>query len=235
MSGDTIVLKSGRKWSFGDAQVAHNFDTHIENSVPLYRHSHDLICSFADFFLSRDALCYDLGCATGRLSARLAHQQRDITVKAIDIEPRMLDHAAATHCHALPTVELLLADITQFDFSPAELMISCYTLQFVKLRLRAPLLRKLYRALHHGAALLLFEKVLAEDAALQEMTALIHTNFKLAHGCQPQQVIAKANSLRSVQQPLTASANKEMLRAAGFSRVFTIMKYLCFEGYLAIK
>lgn len=235
MSRDALVLEHSGKWDFGKAQVVRNFDAHIENSVPLYRHSHDLICALAEFFLSDGALCYDLGCATGRLSARLAARHQQVAIKAIDIEARMIARANATHCQALANVELLTADITQFEFVPADLMIACYTLQFIKPRLRAALLHKIYHNLHRGGALLLFERVIAEDAALQEMTALIHTNFKLAHGCQPEQVIAKANSLRGVQQPLTASANKKLLRAAGFARVFTIMKYLCFEGYLVLK
>jgi len=235
MSRDALVLERSGKWDFGKAQVARNFDAHIENSVPLYRHSHDLICAFAEFFLSDGALCYDLGCATGRLSARLAARHQQVAIKAIDIEARMIARADATHCQALANVELLTADITQFEFVPADLMIACYTLQFIKPRLRAALLHKIYHSLHRGGALLLFEKVIAEDAALQEMTALIHTNFKLAHGCQPEQVIAKANSLRGVQQSLTARANQKLLHAAGFARVFTIMKYLCFEGYLALK
>lgn len=235
MSRDALVLEHGGKWNFGKEQVARNFDAHIENSVPLYRHSHDLICALAEFFLSDGALCYDLGCATGRLSARLAARHQQVAIKAIDIEARMIARADATHCQALTNVELLTADITQFEFAPADLMIACYTLQFIKPRLRAALLQKIYHSLHRGGALLLFEKVIAEDAALQEMTALIHTNFKLARGCPPEQVIAKANSLRGVQQPLTASANKKLLQAAGFARVFTIMKYLCFEGYLVLK
>ena len=235
MKRDALVLKHSDKWSFGQAQVANNFDTHIENSVPLYQHSHDLIAALAEFYLHGNALCYDLGCATGRLSARLASRHPHATIKAIDIEPRMLARAAATHCRAVPNVELLTADITQFDFVPADLMIACYTLQFIKPRLREALLHQLHHSLHRGGALLLFEKVIAEDAELQEMTALMHTNFKLAHGCQPEQVITKANSLRGVQQPFTARANRQLLQAAGFSRVFTIMKYLCFEGYLALK
>lgn len=235
MKQDALVLEHGRKWSFGKAQVASNFDAHIENSVPLYRHSHDLICAFAEFYLNDKALCYDLGCATGRLTARLAARHQQATIKAIDIEPDMIAHADATHCHALPNIELLTADITQVEFIPADLMIACYTLQFIKPRLRTSLLNKIYRSLHCGGALLLFEKVITEDAALQEMTALIHTNFKLAQGCTSEQVITKANSLRGVQQPLTTSANKKLLHTAGFTRIFTIMKYLCFEGYLAIK
>ena len=235
MNRDTLVLKRGGKWNFGSVQVAENFDAHIDNSVPLYRHSHDLICAFAEFFLDDRGLCYDLGCATGSLSARLAARHSMATVKAVDIEPCMIAQAEATHCRAVPNVELLTADITQLVFVPADLMVACYTLQFIKPRLRTALVTKIYAALHHGGAFLLFEKVLADDAAVQEMTALIHTNFKLARGCDPEQVIAKANSLRGVQQPLTANANQAMLHAAGFSRVFTIMKYLCFEGYLAIK
>ena len=234
MNRDALVLEHGSKWSFGKAQVANNFDAHIENSVPLYRHSHDLIAAFAEFYLNNGACCYDLGCATGRLSARLAVRHQQVAIKAIDIEPHMIS-VAAKRCQTLANVELLTADITQCEFASADLMIACYTLQFIKPHLRPALLLKIYHSLHCGGALLLFEKVIAEDAELQEMTALVHTNFKLAQGGQPEQVIAKANSLRGVQQPLTARANQQLLHTAGFSRIFTIMKYLCFEGYLVLK
>jgi hypothetical protein len=43
------------------------------------------------------------------------------------------------------------------------------------------------------------------------------------------------SSLKGVLEPFSTDANYGLLRRAGFVDVMTIMKYLCFEGFLAIK
>lgn len=226
----------GRKWSFAPPQVAADFDFHIENSVPLYHHGHDLIIALSDFFLVSGSVCYDLGCATACLTAKLAthHANLGITVKAVDVEPHMIA-PANKRCRGLSNVELVTADITELSLEEADLIVSYYTLQFIQPKLRQGIVAKIYQALNPGSAFLLFEKIVAQDAYLQEMATLINSNFKLDRGFKASEIIAKANSLRGVMKTVTAAAHQHMLATAGFSRVFPIMKYMCFEGYLAIK
>jgi tRNA (cmo5U34)-methyltransferase len=38
-----------------------------------------------------------------------------------------------------------------------------------------------------------------------------------------------------VLEPFSTQGNLDMLKRAGFVDVMTIMKYVCFEGFLAIK
>ena len=49
------------------------------------------------------------------------------------------------------------------------------------------------------------------------------------------QIVMKTRSLKGVQEPFSTEANREMLSRAGFVDQMSIQKYLCFEGFLAIK
>ena len=66
------------------------------------------------------------------------------------------------------------------------------------------------------------------------MTAL-YTDYKLAQGYSPNEIIAKARSLKGVLEPFSTAGNNDLLTRAGFKDMITVFKYACFEGYLAIK
>ena len=221
--GDSIVLKN-RKWSFSSAQVVSGFNFHIENSVPLYHQGHDLVLGFADFFLSSGSVCYDLGCATGRLTVKLADCNPEVLFRAVDVETKMLEQARQ-QCQAFANVELIHADITELEFVETDLIISYYTLQFIPPKLRQRLVTKIYNSLNVGSAFILFEKVYVDDAQLQDMVTLLHANAKLQKGYKPDEVLAKANSLKGVLKPRSSDENIRLLAKAGFSRVLPIMKY----------
>ena len=51
----------------------------------------------------------------------------------------------------------------------------------------------------------------------------------------PEEIVAKARSLKGVMEPFSTQGNVEMLKRAGFVDYMTVMKYVCFEGFLAIK
>lgn len=231
--GDSIVLKS-KRWSFSSPHVIDSFDFHVENSVPLYHQGHELVLGYSDFFLSKDSVCYDLGCATARLSTKLAQRHQDVSVFAVDIEEGMLEQAKA-RCEALPNIKLQHDDITQMRLAESDLIISYYTMQFIAPKLRTMMLQKIYQALNVGSAFIMFEKVYEEDAQFQDMANLIHADKKLDNGYDPNEIFAKANSLKGVLKPRHCTDNLKILQSVGFTRTQLIMKYLCFEGYLALK
>ena len=233
--GDSITLDD-RRWTFASKKVVENFDYHIENSIPLYHQGHDLICKLSDFFVSQGSLCYDLGCATARLTGKLAtrHRNLNVIVKGIDVEPSMIAQAS-DNCRHLDTVELLTADINDIDLQTCDLIVSYYTLQFVPLADRQEILSKIYRALRRGGALILFEKILAHDAYMQDIANLIVNEHKLDNGYRPAEIVAKATSLKGVLRAVTNRQNQQMLQQAGFERISPLMSYLSFTGYLASK
>jgi tRNA (cmo5U34)-methyltransferase len=186
--------------------------------------------------LSNGSLCYELGCSTGKLISILAERNnsKDVRFIGIDDQQGMIDQAK-TRCQDLKTVECLTADIIDTELEKCDLIISYYTLQFVKPRNRQLLFDRIYEALNWGGGFLLFEKVRAPDARFQDMMTTIYTDFKLDQGYSSDEIIAKTRSLKGVLEPFSTQGNIDLMKRAGFVDIMTVMKYVSFEGFLAIK
>ena len=234
MVGDSIVSENAH-WTFG-GNVHETFDDHVSKSVPLYSAGHDLAAMASDFFLREDSLCYDLGCSTGQLTKKLAQRTGDRKVRFIglDCEENMVEHAKKT-CAEFKSVEFYKADLLDFEFEKSDLIVSYYMMQFIPARNRQLLFNRIYESLNWGGGFLLFEKVRAPDARFQDMMTTLYTDYKLDQGYKADEIVAKSRSLKGVLDPFSTSGNHDLLSRSGFVDVMTIMKYVCFEGFLAIK
>lgn len=232
--GDSIIAENA-SWNFR-GPIAEHFTEHVRRSVPLYDEGHDLVCRISDFFLKDDSVCYELGVSTGALIGKLARRQAKKAVRFIglDIESQMIAQARK-EIGNLRNVELEIADINTFPFEPADFIVAYYTIQFVPPRIRQDLLNKIYQSLNWGGCFLMFDKVRANDARFQDMTTLLYTEFKLEQGYTPQEIVAKSRSLKGVLEPFSTQGNLDLLKRAGFVDILSIMKYVSFEGFLAIK
>ncbi len=233
-AGDDI-LADNANWSFGGT-VAEGFDAHVEKSVPFYHEGHQLVARIADFFLPNGSICYDLGCATGRLLAVLAERNRHKEVRfvGIDDEERMVDHARK-RCNGFPSVTILQEDILNADLDKADLIVSYYMIQFVRPRWRQEVFNRIYNALNWGGGFLMFEKVRAPDARFQDMMTTIYHDFKLEQGYSPEEIVGKTRGLKGILEPFSTQGNIGLLQRAGFVDFMTVFKYVCWEGFLAIK
>jgi tRNA (cmo5U34)-methyltransferase len=233
--GDGISAQNS-EWSFGRG-VAKTFGEHVRRSVPLYAEGHDLICQISDYFVPKNALVYDLGASTGRLLAKLAarHEAKPgVTFVGIDQEESMIEEARKV-IGKRTNVRLEVGDINLWDYEPCELVVSYYTIQFIHPRIRQDLINKIYQNLNWGGAFLFFEKVRGPDARFQDMCTGIYNEFKLDNGFSEAEIINKSRSLKGTLEPFSTNGNLEMLRRAGFVDIMTVIKYVCFEGFLAIK
>lgn len=232
--GDIIEAENAR-WRFsGDASA--RFDQHVRKSVPFYDDVHELIVALSDFFLRGEATCIDLGCATGQLLRRLGehHAGKPVRFVGIDAEADMIERARIT-CDGLAGVELQHGNILDADLSGSDLVIACFTLQFVPPRDRQRVFDRIYANLNWGGGLLLFEKVRAPDARFQDMMTALYADHKLRQGYSGDEVIAKSRSLKGVLEPFSTAGNLGLMERAGFVDVMSVFKYVCFEGFLAIK
>lgn len=233
--GDGIVRQNSQ-WSFG-GEVPHGFTEHVRRSVPLYDEGHALICRVSDYFIQKNSLVYDLGTSTGQLLGKLAvrHESKPgATFVGVDEEEGMIDQARKNLGQS-PNVRLKAADICLFDYEPCDLIVACYTVQFVPPRIRQDLINKIYGALNWGGAFLFFEKIRAPDARFQDLCTGIYTDFKLENGFSEVEIVNKARSLKGVLEPFSTEGNLDLMRRAGFKDIMTVMKYVPFEGFLAIK
>jgi tRNA (cmo5U34)-methyltransferase len=234
-AGDSITAENAR-WSF-DSGVAENFDAHAKKSIPLYDLGHQLVTEISDFFLSKGSLCYDLGCSTGALTRKLAdhNQGKGIRVIGVDAESGMIDQALTLNENASHAIQFIHQDILDIELEPCDLVVAYYTVQFIKPKNRQLLIDRIYQSLNWGGALLMFEKVRGPDARFQDMTSALYTDYKLGQGYSPENIVAKSRSLKGVLEPFSTQGNLDLLSRAGFVDVMTVMKYICFEGFLAIK
>ena len=230
----TRSMPPNAAWTFGGATPG-AFDEHVARSVPLYDEGHELVVNLSDFFLSEGSTCYELGCSTGALIMKIALHHRDVTLRAfgIDVEQDMIAFARAHPEQA--RVTFLQGDIPDITLEPCDLIVAYYTLQFVRPRHRQQVFDRIYEALNWGGALLLFEMVRAADARFQDVMSALYVDYKLRAGYRSDEIVAKSRSLKGVLEPFSTQANVDMMRRAGFEDVMSVMKYVCFEGFLAIK
>lgn len=232
--GQNIVAKNS-SWSFSGA-VSDTFEEHVSKSVPLYKEGHELVQGLSDFFIHHHSTAYEIGCSTGILTKALAerHSDKKIAITGLDVEPDMIACAKNRYGNT-PGVTFECIDILDKELKKCDLIISYYTLQFIKPKVRQLVVDKIYEALNWGGAFLLFEKVRAPDARFQDIMTTMYTDYKLEQGYSPEEIIAKTKSLKGVLEPFSTLGNLDLLGRAGFVDITTVLKYICFEGFLAIK
>jgi tRNA (cmo5U34)-methyltransferase len=223
-------------WTFG-GQTPATFSEHIQQSVPFYDTGHELAVKLSDYFVKEQSVCYDLGTSTGVLAGKLARRHARHTGTqwiGIDIEPGMIRQARAENGN-LENIEFAVDDITHYPYLPSDLITAYYTIQFVPPAVRQDLFNKVFSALNWGGAFILFEKVRACDARFQDIIQTLYTDYKLDQGYTPTEIINKTRSLKGILEPFSTQGNLDLLKRAGFVDIITVFKYLCFEGFLAIK
>ena len=232
--GDKISADNS-SWSFG-GDVHKNFDSHVQKSVPQYFIGHDIIEKMSDFFLTKNCYVYDVGCSTGTLLNKLAirHQNKNINFIGCDVEKGMVA-SAKEKCKKFKNVKVINESILNFPLKKSNLIYSYYTIQFIHPSVRQEIFNKIYESLNWGGAFIFFEKVRGPDARFQDIMSLVYNEYKLDQGYSPDEIIGKSRSLKGVMEPFSTQGNIDLAMRSGFKDVTTIFKYVCFEGFLAIK
>jgi tRNA (cmo5U34)-methyltransferase len=233
--GDNISAEKAN-WTFG-GDVACSFDEHVSKSVPLYKEGHDLVLGLSDFFIKNDSVVYEIGCSTGMLISKLAESNRkkeNAKFVGVDVEQGMIDFAKNRYSQ-ITNLDFLCDDAISLEMQESDFIVCYYTIQFIRPSLRQLLIDKLYNKLKWGGALVLFEKVRGSDARFQDILSILYNEYKLQQGYSSDDIMAKSLSLKGVLEPFSTQGNIDMLKRAGFVDINTVQKYLCFEGFLAIK
>jgi len=232
--GDSIEAKQGR-WSFEGATVS-NFSDHAKRSIPFYDEGHELILKLSDFFVKEPGPCYELGSSRGVLTKDLAqrHKGKGISWVGLDCSKDMIEQSQKDH-KTIEDLSFECEDIVNYNYLNSDFIVAHYSIQFIPPRLRQSLISKIYDSLNWGGAFLMFEKVRGPDARFQDINSSLYTDFKLENGYKAEEILAKTRSLKGVLEPFSTEGNLGLLERAGFKDITTVFKYLCFEGFLAIK
>ena len=225
------IRASSNGWSFG-GDVWRSFDEHIRRSIPGYADLHDWVVQDARTRLSPGALIYDLGSATGTLSQRLARELPLASVVGIDCERPMIRCASRG---APDNLSFQCQDLCRFEFMSCHWASCCFTLQFLPIAQRAPVLGRLYDAMQPGGAIVLAEKVKRRDPEAEAACQAALRDFKKRQGFSDDEVVAKASSIEGVLVPLFDDENVALLQNAGFCKPRLVFRNTSFDAWIAVK
>lgn len=243
MAKDTIYRdREGQPGTFAfNAQVAGVFPDMLARSIPGYEATLDAIGQLAATRVAAGSHCYDLGCSLG--AAALA-MQRQITGEGCRIIA--VDSAAAmvARCRELvaeqaapdgPPVDVIEGDVRDVDIRNASMVVLNYTLQFVPAADRAALMARIAAGTRDNGVLVLSEKVVDADPAIDALLIELHHDFKRRNAYSELEISRKRAALENVLVPERVEAHLERLRAAGYRHAGVWLRCFNFVSILAIR
>jgi tRNA (cmo5U34)-methyltransferase len=233
---DTDIVAENANWTFEN--IADSFENHVAKSSPFYPEWHHLVCNLSSFFLPPGpCLIYDLGTSTGLLSRRLLSwnkSRQDLRLVGVDSVETMVAKATELGSDD-PRATYVCQNIAELELEPCSLVVMFYTMQFIHPHVRQDVFNRIYKALKWGGALIMFEKVRAPDARFQDYMSQLYVDFKLEKGLTEDEIVHKTRSLKGVMEPFSTQGNIDLMKRAGFVDIMTVAKWVCFEGWLAVK
>jgi len=226
-----------------NAGVAAVFPDMLQRSIPGYAASIEAIGSLAARYVRAGTTCYDLGCSLGAatLAMRQGIQQPCCRIVAVDMAPAMIEHCremiAEDDRQNGPETEIDLVerDIRDIQFANASMVVLNYTLQFVDRADRDELVKNVYAGLNEGGLLVLSEKVVDEDAHMEELLVDLHHEHKRRNHYSALEIARKRAALEDVLVPETVAEHRARLQRAGFSRSAVWLRYFNFVSIIAIR
>lgn len=221
-----------------DEPVALVFEDMIQRSVPGYAGIISMTGIIGAQYARPGTRCYDLGCSLGATTISLSRHLdvKDFSIVAVDNSKAMIERCRenlAQASVAIP-VDLVCADIRDIEFHDASLVTMNFTLQFLPRGERTDFIRRLYKGLLPGGALLLAEKVAAPNEEQGLITELHHA-FKRANGYSDLEISQKRSALENVLVAESEADHRSRLLDIGFRHVVAWMHCLGFTAFLAVK
>ncbi len=232
----------GQKFTF-NAEVAAVFDDMVSRSIPFYREIHQVLIDILRLrfpLQHQQRTIYDLGCSTATtlyLVAQWLHQQNvHPPLIGVDNSPAMITQAEAKikQLH-LSNIQLHCADVRQMPLEKSALVMMNYTLQFIPMGHRAPLLAKINRALVTNGIFFYAEKIKCQNKTIDPLFTQLYYDFKRRNGYSDLEIARKREALEKVLVPLTCEKHLLLLREAGFKKTDILFRWYNFACFLAIK
>lgn len=222
-----------------DEKVAAVFPDMINRSVPGYATIIAMIGTLSAEYAQPASICYDLGCSLGAASLSMRHNIRaeNCAIVAVDNSAAMVEgcRQAIKRDSAVLPVDVRCEDILDTPVKNASMVVMNFTLQFVKPEARDELLTRIYEGLLPGGMLILSEKILFEDSALNDLFIEMYHRFKEQQGYSKLEISRKRAALEKVLIPETIAAHESRLKKAGFETFDVWFQCFNFASIVAVK
>jgi len=218
-----------------DETVAAVFPDMIKRSVPGYPAIINMIQVLAERYAQPHSALIDLGCSLGAATVALARgsRERGCQVVGIDDAPAMLERAQSLLAVDYPQIEWRLGDIRATTIEGASVVVLNFTLQFLPLVDRLPLLQRIHAGLVSGGILILSEKIAGSDPLADELLTEMHHAFKRVNGYSELEISRKRSALENVLVPEALQVHRQRLAEAGFVRADTWFQCFNFVSLVA--
>lgn len=226
-----------KPFAFND-QVADVFDDMVSRSVPLYHEVNQLGRAYVSRYYQKETILYDLGCSTGTFLSFVSEAlPSGAHLVGVDSSAAMIEKAAQK-LKPLPSrhrVDLQIEDLAAMALEPCSVVVLNYTLQFLPVKDRAGLLRRIYQALLPGGLLFFSEKIRSLDPEIEEAMTRIYEAFKVSQGYTWGEVQKKKEALDQVLVSFSEDQYRSLLCDAGFQSQAIICKWQQFATFVALK
>ena len=244
MAKDTVykVQDSDEPFRFND-EVAAVFPDMLQRSIPGYAASLEAIGSLAARYVRAGSNCYDLGCSLGAasLAMRQGIRAEGCRIVAIDNAPAMVGRCRNIVREEYlrdpkgTPVDIVEGDILDAELSNASMVVLNYTLQFLPLEQRETMIRRIFEGLNEGGLLVLSEKVVDPDPAMESLLVDLHHEHKRRNDYSALEISRKRAALENVLIPETVAEHRDRLLRAGFSSAAVWLRYFNFVSIIAIR
>ena len=226
---------SDEPFRFDDA-VAAVFPDMLRRSIPGYAASIEAIGSLAARYVRPGTNCYDLGCSLGAatLAMRQGTRKTDCRIIAIDNSEAMIERCRGAVGDD-ESIDLRLADIRDVEIENASMVVMNYTLQFLDVEARDAMVRRIADGLIAGGLFVLSEKVVDDDAHMEELLVELHYEHKRRNEYSELEISRKRAALENVLIPESVARHRQRLSDAGFSHSAVWLRYFNFVSIVAIK
>ena len=244
MTTDKIYEQdAGEKPFRFNEDVANVFPDMLRRSIPGYAATIEAIGSLAARYVRENTNCYDLGCSLGAatIAMRQGIEKPGCRIVAVDTATAMTERCreivAEDDRRFSPetAIEIIEQDIRSIKIANASMVVLNYTLQFLAMEDRDTLMQSIHDGLNDGGLLVLSEKVVDENAEMEQLLIDLHHEHKRRNDYSALEVSRKRAALENVLIPETVRAHRERLTKAGFRHVAVWLRYFNFVSIIAIK
>lgn len=222
---------------FGE-DTARVFDDMLDRSVPFYGEIQRMMAELCSDFAVPGSRLYDLGCSTGNTLLCLDRLlPQEVRFVGVDASPEMLNQARnkLAASGSPRSFDLVQQNLEQgLVVEDASVVILNLTLQFVRPLYRDRLIADLARGLRNEGCLILVEKLVSHNSALNRLFIRNYYQFKQRNGYSELEIAQKREALENVLIPYQLEENRELLLRNGFSDVEVFFRWYNFCGMLAV-
>jgi len=233
---DKVFKKSFTKQFEFDEDIALVFDDMLNRSIPFYKEMQNLSIDFALNFLNKNDMVYDLGCSTASTLIGLSKRAKyPLKLIGIDSSSAMLERAFKKSKAFGVDIDFINDDLHNISYDNAKLILSNYTLQFIRPLKREKLVKRIYSSLKNGGIFIFSEKIISSNKILDKQYIDKYYYFKKTQGYSEYEISQKREALENVLIPYGEEENKKMVLDANFSHCEILFKWLNFATFIAIK